>query len=104
MYEIIADPKEYGIEELVNGLKEQKINFENDERKKWANEIGIFAKKLDRLSQKAKELAKIFRSQEKIKTTPASLKTLKVQLFNINDALTASVDIADRLEKEFIKK
>jgi len=104
MYEIIADPKAYGIEELVNGLGEQKLNFENDYSKKWANEIGIVDKKLDLLSQKAKELAKIFISKEKIKTTPASLKTLKVQLFNINDALTASVDIADRLEKEFIKK
>ena len=104
MYEIIADPKEYGIEELVNGLGKQKVDFESDERKRWAVEIGIFAEKLDHLSQKAKELQQIFEGEEKITSTPASLKTLKVQLFNINDALTASVDIADRLEKEFIKK
>jgi len=104
MYEIIADPKDYGIEELVNGLGQQKVDFAIDDRKKWANEIGIFSDKLDRLSQKAKELQQILGGQEQITSTPASLKTLKVQLFNINDALNASVDIADRLEKEFVKK
>lgn len=104
MYEIIADPKEYGIEELVNGLGRHTVDFDIDDRKKWANEVGMFAEKLDHLSKKAKELQQILDSPEKITSTPASLKTLKVQLFNINDALVASVDIADRLEKEFVKK
>jgi hypothetical protein len=104
MYEIIADPKDYGIEALVKGLGENKISFDPDERKRWALEIGIFSEKLDGLSAKAKELKSILVSAEEITATPAALKTLKVQLFNINDALTASIEIAGKLEKEFIKK
>jgi len=104
MYEIIADPKDYGIEELVNGFNNKQIEFENIERSKWADEIGLFAEKLDNLSEKARNLKNILSSNESIVATPASLKTLKVQLFNINDALSASIDIASKLETEFIKK
>jgi hypothetical protein len=41
---------------------------------------------------------------ETISATPASLKTLKVQLFTINDALTSALNIADKLESDIIKK
>jgi hypothetical protein len=104
MYEIIAEPEEYGIEALVNGLTEKSVFFETDERKKWAGEVSMFADRLDGLSEKARDLEKLLNSQAAIKATPASLKTLKIQLFNINDALTSSLDLADRLESEIIEK
>ena len=104
MYEIIAEPEEYGIEMIVNGLTEKPIFFETDEREKWASEVGMFADRLDGLSEKARGLEKLLNSQATIQATPASLKTLKIQLFNINDALTSSLDLADRLESEIIEK
>ena len=42
--------------------------------------------------------------EEKISTTPASLKTLKIQLFMINDALSTAIEISDKLESDIIKK
>ncbi len=101
-YEIIADPEEYGIEALMAGLGGQPIEFPADERQKWAQEVGIFAEKLTGLTEKARELKTILESGAPIQATPASLKTLKIQLFNINDALEQSISIARRLETEII--
>jgi hypothetical protein len=42
-------------------------------------------------------------SEEKIAATPASLKTLKIQLFMINDALNSALGIADMMENDMIK-
>ena len=39
-YEIIADPKEYGIEKLVDGLNGNPIEFPAEERAQWAKEVG----------------------------------------------------------------
>ena len=70
-YEIIADPKEYGIEKLVDGLK-------------------------------AKSLENWLAGDAAIKSTPASLKTLKIQLFKINDALDTSITMVNKLECDIV--
>jgi hypothetical protein len=101
-YEIIADPEEYGIDALMEGLGTQPIEFPNEERHKWAQEVGLFTEKLTGLSLKARELKQILESGNRIKATPASLKTLKVQLFQINDALDQSLNIADRLKSDIV--
>ncbi|MDD2604330.1 MAG: hypothetical protein RBR20_05295 [Desulfobacterales bacterium] len=103
-YEIIADPEEYGIEALVTGLGAQPILFPPDERAKWAKEVGTFTDKLTGLTDKARELKSILESGASIKATPASLKTLKIQLFNINDALDQSMTIAQKLEAEIVSR
>jgi hypothetical protein len=103
-YEIIADPEEYGIEALVTGLGAQPITFPADERVKRAKEVGVFTEKLTGLTDKARELKTILESGAPIKATPASLKTLKVQLFTINDALEQSMAIAERLETEIVPR
>jgi hypothetical protein len=36
-------------------------------------------------------------------TTPASLKTFKVQMFEINDAVKKALILADKLQAEVIK-
>jgi hypothetical protein len=104
MYEIIADPDDYAIGALEEGLGHRRIFFPDDKRKKWADEIGIFAQKLDDLSEKAKGLLKILMSDADIAATPASLKTFKIQLFKINDALNLAFNLAEKLESEVIKK
>jgi len=103
-YEIIADPQEYGIEALMQGLGTQPIDFPEDERRRWAGEIGLFAEKLEGLNTKAQYLRSLLESPDPIQATPASLKTLKLQLFAINDALNASLDIAERLEAEIVRR
>ncbi len=104
MYEIIADPDDYAIGALEEGFGQRQIDFPDDKRKKWADEIGVFAQKLDDLSEKAKGLQKILVSDAEITATPASLKTFKVQLFKINDALSIAFNLAEKLESEIIKK
>jgi hypothetical protein len=103
-YEIIADPEEYGIDALMAGLGAQPIEFPANERQKWAQEVGYFTDKLTGLTGKAHELKKILESETPIKATPASLKTLKIQLFNINDALDQSMAIAQRLQSEIVPR
>jgi hypothetical protein len=49
-------------------------------------------------------LKSILESGASIKATPASLKTLKIQLFNINDALDQSMAIAQKLETEIVSR
>jgi len=54
MFEIIANPDDYKIGALREGLGYKQIAFPDDERKKWGKEIGTFAVKLDGLSEKKK--------------------------------------------------
>ena len=105
MWEIIADPKDYGIEVLEKGInKNNMIEFAEDNRQRWAEEIETFIDKLNGLAERAKNLQKLFISEDAIVATPASLKTLKVALFKINDALTAALDLADKIETQIVKK
>ena len=104
MYEIVANPEHYQIGALREGLGYSKVPFPDEERKTWAEEIGTFTQKIDGLSHKAKELQQLLTSDEKIVATPAALKTLKIKLFKINDALITALDLANKVEKEFVKK
>jgi len=104
MYEIIADPDDYAIGALQEEFGHGQIPFPDDKRKKWAEEIGAFAQKLDGLSDKAKNLQRLLFSESAIIATPASLKTFKVQLFKINDALNIAFDLAEKLETDIIEK
>ena len=101
-YEIIADPKEYGIEALVDGLNSNPIEFPPEEREQWAREVGDFAHRINELGDKAKSLQSWLAGDAAIKSTPASLKTLKIQLFKINDALANSIDLVNRLECDIV--
>ena len=101
-YEIIADPREYGIEKLVDGLNGNPIEFPSEERAQWATEVGAFAERLNELSGKAKSLENWLAGKAAIKATPASLKTLKIQLFKINDALDTSINMVNKLECDIV--
>ena len=104
MYEIIADPEEYQIDHLINGTGNANIELSEDEREKWADEIVSFSNKLTEFANKSKALATLLSGREKISATPASLKTLKIQLFMINDSLNKAIGIAEQLESDIIKK
>ena len=104
MYEIIADPEEYQIDHLINGTGNANIDISKEERDNWAGEIVNFSEKLSEFAKKSEELAKLLSGPEEISATPASLKTLKTQLFMINDALTTALEIADKLESDIVKK
>lgn len=104
MYEIIANPDEYTIGALEEGFGHRQISFPDDKRKRWAEEIGTFAQKLDGLSDKAKGLQKLLISESAIMATPASLKTFKVQLFKVNDALNTALNLTQKLEADIVKK
>ncbi len=105
MWEIIADPEDYGIEILEEGINNNNmIEFEEDNRLRWAEEVGTFATRLRGLAERAINMRDFLASKDPILATPASLKTLKVALFQINDALNTAVEIADRLEKQIVKK
>lgn len=104
MYEIIANPEDYQIDHLINGTGNAYDEISQGERNKWAAEITNFSEKIAEFAKKSKSLAELFSSDEKISATPASLKTLKIQLFTINDALTSAMEIAVKLEDDIIKK
>jgi len=104
MYEIIANPEDYKIDDLIAGTGNTQIQFSGEERKKWADEINAFSEKLIHFTEKAQELAKVFRGSDPITTTPASLKTLKIQLFIINDSLNTALEIAKKLEADIVPK
>ena len=104
MWEIIADAKEYGIEVLEEGINNRQKSFEDQDRMIWAEEIGTFAIKMSNLAEKAKQLQELLISEDQIIATPASLKTLKVQMFKINDAMTTALEVAEKIESEIIKK
>ena len=101
-FEIIADPREYGIEKLVDGLNGNPIEFPSEERVQWAQEVGAFASRLNDLSNKATSLQSWLAGEAAIKSTPASLKTLKIQLFKINDALYTSINMVNKLESDIV--
>ncbi len=104
MYEINLDPKDYGIEALMEGMGNSPVAFIEEDRQKWAREIGAFAVKLDELSGKAKSLQTLFSSGNTINATPASLKTFKIQMFNINDALSSSLELAAKIDSQIVQK
>jgi len=104
MYEIIANPKDYGIEALIEGMGYKKVAFPEQERLKWTAEVGRFAVKLEGLSEKARYLEKLFKSETEIMATHASLKTFKMQLFKINDALESALALAHKVEADIVKK
>jgi len=104
MYEIIANPEDYQIDHLINGTGNANIEISKEEREKWAAEISNFSDKLTGFAKKSRALAKVLSGKEKISATPASLKTLKIQLFVINDALSSAIEIADKLELDIVKK
>ena len=104
MYEIIANPEDYQIDHLINGTDNADIELTREERDKWAVEIVNFSEKLTEFAQKSGELATLLKSDEKISASQASLKTLKIQLFAINDALNSALTIADRLESDIVHK
>lgn len=104
MYEIIANPEDYQLDHLINGTGNADIEISKEDKDKWAGEIVNFSDKLTEFAKKSSELATLFSSTEQISATPASLKTLKVQLFKINDALTTALEIADKLESDIVKK
>ena len=104
MWEIIADPKEYGVEILEEGINNHLLVFPDEDRKRWAEEIDTFAAKLGGLAERSKKLQQMLAGQEKIVATPSSLKTLKVMLFKINDAVTTAMDLADSIDSQIVKK
>jgi len=105
MWEIIADPEDYGIEILEEGINNNnRVEFEEHNRLRWAEEVGTFAAKLRGLAERAINMRDLLASKDPILATPASLKTLKVALFQINDALNTAIEIADRLETQIVKK
>ena len=104
MYEIIANPEDYQIDHLINGTGNANIELSQEDRNNWAGEIINFSEKLTEFAKKSKTLADLFSSKDKISATQASLKTLKVQLFVINDSLNSALKIADKLEADIIKK
>ncbi|HCY87777.1 MAG TPA: hypothetical protein DHV36_21760 [Desulfobacteraceae bacterium] len=104
MYEIIANPEDYQIDHLINGTPNANIELTREERDNWAAEIVNFSERLTEFSKKATEMAKLLSSEDKISATSASLKTLKIQLFMINDSLNSALDIADKLEGDIVKK
>jgi len=104
MYEINLDPKDYGIEALMEGMGNNPVAVNAEDREKWANEIGAFAGRLDELSNRAKSLQTLFSSSTSITATPASLKTFKIQMFNINDALNSSLELANKIDSQIVEK
>ena len=104
MFEIIANPEEYQIDHLINGTGNANIELSQEERNNWAGEIVNFSDKLTEFAKKSGKLAKLLSGTEKISATPASLKTLKIQLFMINDSLNKAIGIAEHLESDIIKK
>lgn len=103
MYEIIANPQEYRIDHLINGTDNANIELTREERDKWAKQIVQFSERLSGFAQKTDLFSSLLASEEKISTPPASLKTLKIKLFMINDALNSAQGIADMLESDMIK-
>ncbi|MFH1982325.1 MAG: hypothetical protein ABIL58_10790 [Pseudomonadota bacterium] len=104
MYEITLNPEDYGLEALVAGLGGTAVLFGTAERLKWAEEIGIFAEKLEELKGKAVTLKALFAGQDPITASPGSLKGLKIQLFQINAALNSSLEMANDLENQIVRK
>jgi hypothetical protein len=104
MWEIIADRHEYGIDMLAEGINNKKIPFKKEERIKWAREISTFTGRVCSLSERARKLQDLLISEDQILATESSLKALKIQLFNMNDALNNALELADKIENQLIEK
>ncbi len=104
MYEIIANPEDYQIDHLVNGTGQTTVEISEEERKKWAKEIENFSSKINSLAERSAKLARLLYSDQKITATHESFKTLKIQLFKINEKLENVMEIADKLESDIVKK
>ena len=104
MWEIIAEPHDYGIDMIEAGIGNNQIPFPEEDRQRWAEEIHSFSLKVQGLADRSLQLKELLVSNAKIMATPASLKTLKVVMFKINDALNSAIGLADKLEDEFVKK
>ena len=104
MWEIIAEPQEYGINALEEGINRKKVTFTKEERIKWAREISTFAGKVCNLSDRARKLQDLMISEDQILATESSLKALKVQLFKMNDALNNALELADKIEDQLVEK
>ena len=104
MYEIIANPEDYQIDRLITGTGNANETISQDERDKWAGEIVNFSERIQDFAKRSKSLADLFAGQEQISASPASLKTLKIQLFKINDAISSAIELADKLEADIVKK
>ena len=104
MYEIIANPEDYQIDHLINGTGNAYDEISQEERNKWAGEIMNFSERLEEFAKKSQSMAALLSGSEPISATPASLKTLKIQFFMINDALNQAYEIADKLETDIVKK
>ena len=103
MFEIIANPEDYQIDQLINGTGNANIELTQEERDNWAGEIVNFSERLNEFAKQANQLASVLSSEDKISATPASLKTLKIQLFMINDSLNSALKIADKLETDIVR-
>lgn len=103
-WEIIADPRDFGIEVLEEGVGNNLVEFPREERNKWAEEIGTFTGKLLGMAERAKNLQDIMAGSDEIVARPSSLKTLKVIMFQINDSVNSALKLANQLEREFIEK
>ena len=104
MWEIIAEPEEYGIDALEEGINRNQVSFSKEERIKWAREISTFAGKVCSLSDRARKLLDLLISEDQIMATESSLKALKVQLFKMNDALNNALQLADKIEDQLVEK
>ena len=104
MYEIIADPEDYSLDNLISGTGNSSSDLSNEERDKWAVEIFDFVERLNTFANKAKSLANLFSGSERIKTSPASMKTLKIQFFLINESLNRILAIVDQIESDIVKR
>ena len=104
MWEIIAEPREYGIDILAEGINNKKVPFRKEERLKWAREISTFTGRVCSLSDRARKLQDLFISEDQIVATEGSLKALKKQLFSMNDALNNALDLADKIENQLVEK
>jgi hypothetical protein len=56
------------------------------------------------LAERATGLRNLLAGKEKIVATPASLKTLKVMLFKVNDAMNSALNLAGQIETQIVKK
>jgi hypothetical protein len=66
--------------------------------------IASDGQKKSALFERSKKIQQLFLSDEPIVATPASLKTLKVVFFKINDAMISAMELADKIELQIVKK
>ena len=104
MWEIIADPQNYGIDALEEGLNRNQVSFSKEERINWAREISTFSGRVCNLSERARKLQDLLISGDQILATESSLKALKIQLFKMNDALNSALELADKIENQLVEK